>query len=301
MKTLLCVALVVSSLSLAAQTDPLPIPMNATWQMAWQSMLNSEHGTYAYRNNGTISVNDTIYYQLEKFSYCGENIPITPIMLIREDSGKWYSRHNELEEDELLFDFTLEVGESVTLETCFDFFAEPQTLEVTAIEEITMYDGSNRRMWTLVYDEASALAGNTEYWIEGIGNLQIGLVHSLSFSCVDLNEWLHCYFENDDRKFPTYEFPFGIDCCNTVGISEQLSDKSISIFPNPTTIELTIQSQAQISSIEISDLTGRIIFTSQPNTTLIKVNTEAFPTGCYFLCITIENGTVEALKFMKDS
>lgn len=283
-----------------AQTDPLPIPTDATWQMAWQSMLGSEHGTYAYHINGTANVNDTIYYQVEQFSYCGDNIPITPLMLIREDSGRWYSRYNAIEGEKLLFDFTLEVGESISLETCYNFFAEPQTLLVTAIEEITMYDGSIRRMWTLVYDETSDLAGNTEYWIEGLGNMYIGLVHSLSFSCVDLNEWLHCYFENDDRKFPSYEFPSGIDCCNTVSISEQLTKLPISLYPNPTTTELTIQSPTQISLIEISDLSGRIIYTSQPNATIVKVNTELFSKGCYFLSTTTEHGNIETLKFLKD-
>ncbi len=300
MRTIITFILLVCAKFLKPQTEPLPIPINAIWQMSWQSMVSSDHGTYAYRINGTTSVNDTIYYQVEQFSYCGDNIPITPLMLIREDAGKWYSRYNEMETDELLFDFTLELGDSISLETCYDFFAEPQTLLVTAIEEITMYDGNIRRMWTLVYDETSGMAGNTEYWIEGIGNMYIGLVHSLSFTCVDLNEWLHCYFENDIRKFPTYEFPVGIDCCHTVGISEQSTKISISLYPNPTSNELTIESPLQISSVQISDITGRIIFTSQPNSTIIKENTDLFSTGCYLLSATIENGTIITLKFLKD-
>jgi len=300
MKTILTIILIVFAKFLHAQTDPLPIPLDATWQMAWQSMLSSEHGTYAYRINGTTSINDTVYYQIEIFSYSGNNIPVTPLMLIREDSGKWYSRYNEMDSDKLLFDFTLEVGEIVTLETCFDFFAEPQTLVVTAIEEITMYDGSVRRMWTLMYDASSDLGGNIEYWIEGIGNMYIGLVHSLSFTCVDLNEGLHCYFLNDDRIFPSIEFPSGIDCCNTVSILEQESEKSISIYPNPTTTELTIQNLLPISKVEISNLFGGIIYTAQPNNLLVRVNTELFPTGCYFLSAITDTGTVETIIFVKN-
>jgi hypothetical protein len=299
MKTAITIVLFLCAGFLQGQTDPLPIPTNAMWQMAWQSLLDGDHGTYAYSINGTTSVNDTIYYQVEQFSYCGDNIPTTPLMLIREESGKWYSRLNEVEPDELLFDFTLEEGESVTLETCFNLFPQPQTLTVVDIEDITMYDGSIRRMWTLIYDETSDFAGNTEYWIEGIGNMYIGLVHSLSFSCIDLTEWLHCYFENDDRKFPSYEFPAGIDCCNTVSISEQSTITSISLYPNPTSDELTIQGPLPISSIEISDFVGRIIYTSQPNNPIVEVDTELFSSGCYLVSIQTEKGTIEISKFIK--
>jgi hypothetical protein len=285
---------------LHAQTDPLPIPTNATWQTAWQSLLDGAHGTYAYGINGTTSINDTVYYRVEQFSYCGDNIPTTLVMLIREDSGKWYYRLNEVEPDELLFDFTLEVGESVTLETCFNLLPQPLTLTVVDIEDITMYDGSIRRMWTLIYDETSDFAGNTEYWIEGIGNMYIGLIHSLSFTCLDLTEWLHCYFENDDRKFPAYEFPAGIDCCNTVGISEQSTTMSISLYPNPTTDELTIQSPRSISFVEISDFVGRIIYSSKANSSLVTVNTELFSSGSYLLTVIDEQGTIQTSKFVKE-
>lgn len=293
MKTIMAVLVFVTSNFLHAQTDPMPLSLDATWQMAWQSMLSSDHGTYAYRINGTSSVNDTVYYQVEKFSYCGDNIPITPLMLIREDSGKWYIRYDEMDSDELLFDFTLEVGESISLETCYNFFAEPQTLVVTSIEDITMYDGSVRRMWTLVYDDTSDLAGNIEYWIEGIGNMYIGLIHSLSFSCVDLNEWLHCFLENDNRKFPSYEFPTGVDCCNTVGVVEQQLDGSISIYPNPSTTEVTIKNEVPISKVEIFNPFGSIIYTAQPNNAIVSVNTEFLPTGCYLISITTDTGTVK--------
>jgi hypothetical protein len=84
-----------------------------------------------------------------------------------------------------------------------------------------------------------------------------------------------------------------------VGVNEHSTTKLLA-YPNPSSVILTLQSHLAIVKVEISDATGRVILTSQPNVTTSNVNTESLPVGCYFLSVTTENGSIETLKFLKD-
>jgi hypothetical protein len=282
MKTLFTIILFTFAKMITAQTDPLPLPTEGTWQMFWTTYLPPfSYGLYSERLADTVSINDTLYYEVLTFSYCGEAIEPEVQSYIRDDMGKWFVRQSPLEPEQLYFDFTLEVGDSIALSTCWGILPQPQILWVTNIEEITMYDGSTRRMWTLAYDENSDIPflGNIEYWIEGIGHRYIGLIHPLSFSCIDLTTSLHCFLDNGDRKFPSEEFPVGIDCCSPVGIEEN-EGAAMSLYPNPAQTRITVNSKSLISEIEILSLPGKGILHFYPNTTNVVVDIEALAAGC---------------------
>ena len=298
---LLSMALIISTPIINAQDEPLPLSPNSTWQMFWYSMIDfSDHGTFAYHFLEEVNFNDTLYYPVEQYSYCGEKLTPLIVAYMREDSGKWYQRLSENETEQLLFDFTLEVGNSVSLNECYGTVEGYETLWVTGIEDIVMYDGTTRRKWTLEYDISSFYYGNVEYWIEGIGNMYIGIISGLSHTCIDLNTNLHCFFEQEERIFPDNEFPFGIDCCSPVGIEESTFNETILLFPNPANSKLNLQSSMTISAIEISDLFGRIMFRLQANAKFSVLNVEWLAKGCYVLSVTMDNGTVETLIFLKE-
>ncbi len=90
-----------------------------------------------------------------------------------------------------------------------------------------------------------------------------------------------------------------IDVNVGVGVNEYTAS-SFHLFPNPSNEMLTLQSHLAICKVEISDLTGRIFFTTLPNATHIKLNIESLSTGCYFLTATTEKGIIETFKFLKD-
>jgi hypothetical protein len=292
-KLLLLFALTVPALAKAQITDALPIPLDGVWQIAWRALIiSNDQGTYSYRINGEVSVNDTIYHNVEQFSYCDPTVPATPALLIREDSSKWYTRYNALESEMLMFDFSLDVGDSITTESCWGFFEAPQTLIVTSIDTITMYDGSARRRWSLVYGPTSDLQGNEEFWIEGIGNAYTWLYHSMSHSCVDINAGLHCFFESDVRKFPSTEFPIGIDCCNPFSV-EEMSTSAFSIFPSPATDQTSIQFEAAHipQSIQIFNATGQLLHTENVLGRLqMQLNVLEYAKGIYTVRGRFENG-----------
>ena len=301
MKTLLTLLLFVIVNSTFAQSDPMPIPLNSVWLMEWRNpFMPWLVGTNAYRINGTVTVNDTTYYQIEYFDYCEGKTSVGSSGLIREEAGKWYYRYNTEGSELSRYDFTLEVGESITLESCFEAFEDPFLLTVISIEEITMYDGSTRRMWTLEYDETSEMAQNIEVWIEGIGNVSTGPFQPLSMTCIDLDQWLRCFLEDDQKIFPTQDFLEGTDCCNILSVTELPQASFIRLFPNPTSNELIIESDSQMAHITISDLSGRLIHSVNPMSNFIQLTTTPLPAGVYILTATSENGVVEKQKFIKE-
>lgn len=78
------------------------------------------------------------------------------------------------------------------------------------------------------------------------------------------------------------------------------SEQQFKIYPNPTNDELNIQCATPILSIEIFDITGRIVYTEEPNAIGAIVYIKSLSTGCYFLSATTETGIIATLKFLKE-
>lgn len=75
----------------------------------------------------------------------------------------------------------------------------------------------------------------------------------------------------------------------------QLSETAISILPNPVTDNLQIQTDVPIKEIEITDITGRLLYT----TTAKTINCSSFASGVYFIKATTSEGAV-VKKFIKE-
>jgi len=82
----------------------------------------------------------------------------------------------------------------------------------------------------------------------------------------------------------------------TIGINE-IKNKEISLYPNPTTSQLTINTTEQIKSINILDVSGKTVKAITPNNNTIDVSD--LTNGIYFLKIETENGIVTS-KFIKE-
>ena len=75
------------------------------------------------------------------------------------------------------------------------------------------------------------------------------------------------------------------------GIAD-IPTNSISIYPNPTQNELTIDGgDLQINRVEICDLAGRAVF-GQPQGSPLQINVSALPAGIYLVRIHTEKGIV---------
>ncbi|MBL4706710.1 MAG: T9SS type A sorting domain-containing protein, partial [Flavobacteriales bacterium] len=88
---------------------------------------------------------------------------------------------------------------------------------------------------------------------------------------------------------------FSLNCSGGVGVTE-LSANEISIYPNPASAHITINTEDKIASITVLDLTGKVVKNPTLNTNSIDVSN--LPTGVYFLQVLTQKGTVTK-KFIK--
>ena len=85
----------------------------------------------------------------------------------------------------------------------------------------------------------------------------------------------------------------------TVGIAD-IPANSISIYPNPTQNQLTIDGRdLQINRVEICDLAGRVVF-GQPQGSPLQINVSALPAGIYLVKIHTDKGVVTRKVVVSD-
>ncbi|MDZ4751983.1 MAG: T9SS type A sorting domain-containing protein [Flavobacteriales bacterium] len=310
MKKVIIAILLSQSSIMFGQDDLIPISQNGVWTMQSGSWILDEfvlNPPFGIGIESLVNLNDTTYFQFSAFDFCSGSNEYSPYFLIREDSGKYFHRMDALHSEQLWFDFTLEVGDTIYLQHCYqDILWEiiaPEQLTVLSIEPTSLDNGSIRQKWTLQYsDNLSGMYLMTEEWIEGIGSTHLGWYKPLAQTCVDSGYNMRCYYENEEWVDAFGAFGGTVsdtNCCDIVGIHE-ITLSNFNLFPNPTPNELNVQSSTTISLIEIFNPTGRVVYSVQPNSPQTKLTLESFPSGLYFMTVTTENGNVATRKFIKD-
>lgn len=86
---------------------------------------------------------------------------------------------------------------------------------------------------------------------------------------------------------------------STVEVDEYNNSYQINLFPNPTNDRFTISSQYEIKQIEISSITGKILFSESINQTLYHMQLQDFAEGIYFVKVRYTNGMSVTKKIVK--
>jgi uncharacterized repeat protein (TIGR01451 family) len=95
--------------------------------------------------------------------------------------------------------------------------------------------------------------------------------------------------------------PDTVVCAPAVGIAHINGDRSIKLYPNPTTgrAEVYCGEAMRITEVTVSDVSGRILSSEQNRQTdLISINIPGGP-GLYFVTITDEKGLKTVVKVVK--
>ncbi len=179
--------------------------------------------------------------------------------------------------EELLYDFTLQVGDSVK-----GLLASFPCAIVSEIDSVLCSDGWRKR-WK--YD-----SGNFTEAIEGIGTMN-GLIETVCIILGGHGSTVQCFSQNGQTIYPDSSYHCNIiDGVIEFQSSTAGSDFQIQIIPNPASSELTISSkQYAIDQIEIYNILGEQIYSAvvanrQPLTVLpITIGSELFPSGIYFV------------------
>lgn len=210
--------------------------------------------------------------------------------LIREENQKTYIRYNYngLSGENLLYDFSLNIGDSVLLyqiDTIYFYW-----FTVTNVDSIEINNEMHKRI---------ILSGNfyTDItWVEKIGCLDRGLFYSPMIFLCGVREDLLCYYYYNSCLYTNPNFNY----C-TVGLDNPLKTESKTIiYPNPVKDYLNIDSEEMISNIEILDIEGRLLISKENiNNINYSTNLDSLSKGVYILKIIYKNGKIGSYKLLK--
>ena len=185
--------------------------------------------------------------------------------------------------NELLYDFTLEVGDLFVS----DYIDQP--LEVIESDTITLSDRSKMRYWTLACTENPE---NTIVWYEKMGTYE-GVLWPKDFCSGDYGDWkLACYYRYE--RFAHMHPDVG-GCLLPSSTDERdiLALTAITAHPNPTSSRLIISSpELGIQRVDILNVQGQIQSLHYDNVREIQYDLQGYVSGLYFFSVHTEKGQV---------
>ncbi len=194
---------------------------------------------------------------------------------MREVGSKIYYYNYSDQTEYLVYDFGANLGDTIKAITfCGNY------LIVDSVDTL-MINGQARRR--LIFNFPSCLY--TEEWIEGIGSNH-GIVNMFSvfgFLPFDSGEELLCYWEDGFVKWinPAYNQCYYV----TTEIYEQISNSSISVFPNPLidVAKVELNSISKNWSWELYSSIGQLVQEKCNITTnSLEIDKGHLPAGIYF-------------------
>jgi hypothetical protein len=198
----------------------------------------------------------------------------------------------------LIYNFSLSVGDTFSHYFYFDF---PQIFEIKSIDTID-YAGAMRKRFNIgLYGDTILPYYSVGKLIEGIGNTQ-GLMYDIYYNLTlcGYGGMNRCYEHNGVLLYHNYSQ--GIEDCFTplAGLNDiKTNDNDVLIYPNPTSKELTIESNDIINSIEIYNFLGQKVYQTKVNNKNKSINLNIFTKGLYIIGINREKGYIKK-KIVKD-
>ncbi|HNW70843.1 MAG TPA: T9SS type A sorting domain-containing protein [Bacteroidales bacterium] len=258
-----------------AQTYHKLLDTNKLWNYYDIYSGPNPHYTHLYRFTTDTTINGKKYFipeiTLDSINWFKENY-----FFREEDSTKRvYLLYNNNEG--LLYDFSLNTGDSVTILNTLTSIYQPVTIHVVSIDSIQI-DGFYRK---IIHTDFFSYT-----WIEGIGDI-MGLTHPGDMSTgVALN--LVCYYENNLLKYanPDYE------SCFYAFLNVVENDKENQLLIR--TIDqnsFIISSDEMINDITLINLFGEQLADFSVRSCQFSLDLSAHAPGVYFVKCNIKNRT----------
>jgi len=228
-------------------------------------------------------------------SVINSNIPEIDC-LVREEGGIVYKYDENINDEVVMYDFTLEVGDSFTFLN-YQFYCSIYgyvPINNTPAQVISVNTqfiaGQNRKVIEFEY-----IFDYEEIWIEGIGSVRgfdpVGIVWDI----VDFTE-LVCFTNNVD----TYYFNGATSCDNTtLGIENNFENKIV-LYPNPVKNQsiLNLPIEASVDKLIIIDINGRVVKEEVVEKEYTIINNMDYPSGIYFYQVFSKNSLIKTGRFI---
>jgi hypothetical protein len=298
MKKLLLLIATVLTLSTTAQTSiyhPFP-DSNATWNIYYSSgcMSGTDVENYSITISGDTLINTQIYHKLTspyiQYSLAG-SCTITHNAgykgAIRQETlnKKVFYIPPTVTTEQLLYDFNLQVGDSVK------GFLENWAWQKDTVESVdSILIGSNyRKRWKIN-------SCYNIYLIEGIGSTY-GLIE-FSPGCVTDQAYTNiaCYQQDGITLYP--DTTTNCQLITSINSVDPISNQ-VKVFPNPSNDLFTVDFDQpfNIKEIRVTDLLGNIVIRQQTNNQK-KINIDNLPSGSYILTVINKDGTTKNIKII---
>lgn len=304
-RLLLLLLLVVTVDTLKAQSY-IPFPAtNTTWREQFRRSLPDPYTIHNYglKNSDTV-INGTAYHKLYKSAdtIFDESEVIGGI---REDTQKRvYYRLREmtggLENDKLIYDFSLQVGDTLHSSDNNGNNNWMVTMYVTQVDSININGTYHRR---IIFDWPKTT------WVEGFGNGVRGLLF-FSGTWPNNGQWndLICFGQNGNWIFhnttsaasPNLPLP-GCDE-NLVGIRDHFIPSEDIIFHPVPVVDISqvyLKTHEKLNRMDIYDIAGKKIKTYAGNATgRISINRNDYAPGIYSYRLYTAKGENASGKFV---
>ncbi|HFA49627.1 MAG TPA: T9SS type A sorting domain-containing protein [Bacteroidetes bacterium] len=283
-----------------SQNTPFP-ESGALWKEQHVTLLGVSNVLVAMCGDTTI--NGREYQKINSYLLDMETdtvlMPFTaPHTFIRSDGPLVFVKYDS-EDEQLLYDFSLEAGDSIAL----DIWSAANIFRVDSVKS-EMLGGQLRRV---IYF-GKKLGIPQEYWIEGIGSnyglLQRGLYAIDAESSLLCHEFFDYFLNLTDIECFFPDRPLD---CDVVNATDHIfaENKSIILYPNPSShhINIAINNRPAGTSWQLSVysyLGKKMEMEMVKNGGGFDLDISSFPAGIYFIKIKDAKGRQIGLgKFLK--
>jgi len=198
----------------------------------------------------------------------------------REEAGKVYARGEETEEF-LIYDFTLEVGDTVTAGNPNEPGYNSALFTVKEVEFIPLEDGSLAKQLKVENPLQASFR-----WIEGVGSSDNTFAPGTEWENDYTWHWFKCVFEEDELFYTVSS------SCNLVR-TEEIAKVPLEIYPNPSSSIFNVSLPSDMffeeKWINIYSVTGDLVLTKNFDNEMIGIDVSALGVGVYLVKVTAEN------------
>ncbi len=228
-------------------------------------------------------------YKLIKKNFPDLNQEWNTVFYAREDNRKWYFLMPNDSSELLMYDFSLETGDTFNIPTYYNI-----PIPVVKHGDTVLENGETRKYLMLGLDPYYPY--NNDLWIEGIGSVTCHLDLPCLYSyMVDFVAVCLCASYNDDLLFTVYP---ELNCYDTGYFVAKLNnidnnDFKTTIYPNPAKSEINISSENIIKSIEIYNPLGQRVYQTKVNSKTKYIDVSFFTNGIYIIGVNTDKGYIK--------
>ena len=251
--------------------------------------------TFTIYNKDTIKINDTKYFFVEPKElisvapYWVEHYNSTDTIYFREDIQKGrlylYMKNEEIDNELLLCDMSLKIGDSFTTPMFYDFMWDEEYYEDIIVNDIKIENGKKIIDFVYSFDEELVVYTFTE-------GIFPPTMPEISYG--ENNNVLTCQYKDGELAYLSPYFSECLPKC-TMSINDIFDDKALTISPtifsNSETI--SIESDSEIKDVNMVDMLGRKMNVSVNNTngTSCQVNiNQKCNSGIYLIIVETQDG-----------